>query len=143
MDKLLYPTDGKEMVIPILVEGETEVKGTLFPRYIGVGGQAFESARYRLNLLKEHFHAGMISLPKGDVADSRGDVVRINPRFLSEASAPKQIDVPADIVALIKSASDLVDKANDKTITDDEDKELRKDLEKLDFYFSASRNYAV
>ena len=143
MDKLMYPENGKEVVIPILVEGEDGVKGTLFPRYIGVGGQAYESARYRLNLLKEHFHAGMISLPKGDVADSRGDVVRINPRFLSEASAPKEIDIPADIVEKIKEASSLIEKYNAHTISEDEQETLRKDKNTLDFYFSATRNFAV
>lgn len=140
MEKLMYPDTGKETVIPILVEGETEVKGTLFPRYIGVGGQAYESARYRLNLLKEHFHAGMISLPKGDVADSRTDKVRINPRFLSEAEAPKQVDIPSDIKAKITEANALLAKV---TLTEDEKDTLRKDKDQLDFYFSASRNFAV
>ena len=140
MEKLMYPDTGKETVIPILVEGETEVKGTLFPRYIGVGGQAYESARYRLNLLKEHFHAGMISLPKGDVADSRRDKIRINPRFLSEAGAPKQVDIPADIKAKITEANSLLAK---DALTDDEKETLRKDKDQLDFYFSASRNFAV
>lgn len=140
MEKLMYPDTGKETVIPILVEGETEVKGTLFPRYIGVGGQAYESARYRLNLLKEHFHAGMISLPKGDVADSRTDKIRINPRFLSEAGAPKQVDIPIDITEKIAEANSLLAK---DALTDDEKETLRKDKDQLDFYFSASRNFAV
>lgn len=140
MEKLMYPDTGKETVIPILVEGETEVKGTLFPRYIGVGGQAYESARYRLNLLKEHFHAGMISLPKGDVADSRTDKIRINPRFLSEACAPKQVDIPSDIKAKITEVNSLLAK---DALTDDEKETLRKDKDQLDFYFSASRNFAV
>ena len=82
----------------------------------------------------------MISLPKGDVADSRTDKIRINPRFLSEAGAPKQVGIPSDITEKIAEANSLLAK---DALTDDEKETLRKDKDQLDFYFSASRNFAV
>lgn len=140
MDKLLYPETGKEVVITLSMVGDDNVVGTLFPRYIGLGGQAFQSARYRLNLFKEELHAGLVSVPKGDVNDSRLEKTRINPRLIDIAGEPKQVDIPSDIQAMITEGNTLL--AKDE-LTDDEKQTLRKDIDKLDFYFSASRNFAV
>ena len=141
MEQLMYPTDGKETVIPIYVENDaTNVKATLFPRYIGIGGQAFQSASYRLYQLKNRSLPGVIGLPKGDVNDARGELTRINPRFVAEAGAPKQVDIPDDIKELLESTRELLKK---QELSDDEKEIVKNAKKKLDIYFSASRSYAI
>ena len=139
MKKLMYPDNGKETVIPLSLIG-SDTKLTLFTRYIGVGGQAFESAKYRLSLLKGHHHPDMVSIHKDGAVDSRDDVTRVNPHYLVEADAPKQIAIPSDIQALITSVNESLAK---ETLTDDEAKTLKKDEATLDYYFSTTRNYSL
>lgn len=132
---MIYPRNGKEIVVPVYVIGDTSVTGTLFSRYMG---DILEGSRLRAYELKTK--SSLVSMPAGDVSDSRLPKTYINPSLITKFGSAKLIDVPADIKEIIDEAYAIEDKEN-KTESDLEN--LKNDKEKLSYYFSATRAYSI